>query len=399
MSTYMLRKPAGDRSEIKDARKSKDYMPTLDGWRAISILAVMCHHSALLSVGFFSTRWLYDYGYVGVDVFFAISGLLICSRLLAEERRFGAISLKQFYVRRAFRILPPAMLYLIVLSVLSGLAWIPHVGRDIFGALFFFRNYTSLMGQGLLFNGWFTAHFWSLSVEEHFYLLLPAILCLTRKRQRLYVLGGVILVIAVSLAVQLQHRNWTFIQYHSDVRLDSLVIPALFAVLIQREKILEWSRRLGYFWPVTFTAIVLIIGLTTQNLAHQILLSILMPIMILSTVQHPRSLLGRFLELAPLRFVGRISYTAFTYGSSCSLSVTFTRTHPLSGHFSAFRSTSLPPSPARLPATICWKSQPCTSATAWLPAFPANRSSEHSFNLTGKPIRRQVEAGSAFSYA
>ncbi len=309
----MLRKPAGDRSEIKDARKSKDYMPTLDGWRAISILAVMCHHGALLSVGFFSTRWLYDYGYLGVDVFFAISGLLICSRLLAEERRFGAISLKQFYVRRAFRILPPAMLYLIVLSVLSGLAWIPHVGRDIFGALFFFRNYTSLMGQGLLFNGWFTAHFWSLSVEEHFYLLLPAILCLTRKRQRLYVLGAVILVIAVSLAVQLQHRNWTFIQYHSDVRLDSLVIPALFAVLIQREKILEWSRRLGYFWPVTFTAIVLIIGLTTQNLAHQILLSILMPIMILSTVQHPGSLLGRFLELAPLRFVGRISYSLYLW--------------------------------------------------------------------------------------
>lgn len=89
------------------ARRSKDYMPTLDGWRAISVLAVMLYHDSLHSLGSLSTRWFHNFGYVGVDVFFAISGLLICSRLLAEERKYGQISLKHFYIRRAFRIRLP----------------------------------------------------------------------------------------------------------------------------------------------------------------------------------------------------------------------------------------------------------------------------------------------------
>jgi peptidoglycan/LPS O-acetylase OafA/YrhL len=58
------------------------YMPTLDGWRAVAILSVIFYHDALHSIGRFSTLWLYEYGRLGVDVFFAISGLLICSRLL-----------------------------------------------------------------------------------------------------------------------------------------------------------------------------------------------------------------------------------------------------------------------------------------------------------------------------
>ena len=118
----------------KDARKSGSYMPTLDGWRAIAIFSVMVYHESLHHIWGIGTGWFYANGETGVDVFFAISGILICSRLLAEEQRFGSISLPQFYVRRAFRILPPAMLYLCVLALLSALSIIPHVGRDWFGA-------------------------------------------------------------------------------------------------------------------------------------------------------------------------------------------------------------------------------------------------------------------------
>jgi len=86
------------------------YLPTLDGWRAIAILAVLLDHavgySPLQSVPrvFALTR----VGPNGVSLFFAISGFLICSRLLEEERAYGVISLRGFYVRRACRILPPA---------------------------------------------------------------------------------------------------------------------------------------------------------------------------------------------------------------------------------------------------------------------------------------------------
>ena len=84
------------------------YLPTLDGWRAIAILSVMFCHDSIHRLGPISTTWLHEHGNLGVDVFFAISGILICSRLLTEEGTQGFISRRSFYVRRAFRILPPA---------------------------------------------------------------------------------------------------------------------------------------------------------------------------------------------------------------------------------------------------------------------------------------------------
>ena len=97
------------------------YLPTLDGWRAIAIVAVLLDHTVEYSglrhyprlVSFTHT------GPNGVSLFFAISGFLICSRLLEEKRAFGQISLRGFYIRRACRILPPAMFYLLVIGALS----------------------------------------------------------------------------------------------------------------------------------------------------------------------------------------------------------------------------------------------------------------------------------------
>lgn len=296
-----------------DARKSSSYMPTLDGWRAISILFVMMFHDALHRVGAFSDAWFFKNGDVGVDVFFAISGILICSRLLAEEQRFGSISLRHFYIRRAFRILPPAILYLLVIAALSALAIIPHVGKDWFGALFFYRNYTRLMGTHLVYSGWFTVHFWSLSVEEHFYLLLPAVLVLTRKKHRLKVFSALILLVAISLAVQLRHRSWESLHFHTDLRLDSLFIPAMIAVLIQRETIRSWFQRVGRFWPVILAALFVLITWTPKNFGHEFGLALLMPFLLLGTILNPQSMLSRFLELPPLRFVGRISYSLYLW--------------------------------------------------------------------------------------
>ncbi len=296
-----------------DARKSSSYMPTLDGWRAISILAVMIYHDYLYRAGRFSFQWINEHGMVGVDIFFAISGILICSRLLAEEQRFGAIHLGRFYIRRAFRILPLAILYLLVLALLSFLAIIPHVGRDWFGALFFFRNYTRLLGTHLAGEGSFTSHFWSLSVEEHFYLLLPALLVLTRRKYRLKVLSGFIVLIALSLVFQLRHRQWIYIQHHSDVRLDSLLIPAFIAVLVQRDIVRTWFQRAGHLWPLTLLLLFGVITWMPKNAGYVLALATLMPVLVLGTVLNPGSLLGRFLELAPLRFLGRISYSLYLW--------------------------------------------------------------------------------------
>jgi peptidoglycan/LPS O-acetylase OafA/YrhL len=95
--------------------RTAGYLPTLDGWRTISIVSVMLCHDRLHQAGPLSTGWFYLHGQLGVDVFFAISGLLICSRLLNEEQAKGRIGLRNFYVRRAFRILPPAAFFLATL--------------------------------------------------------------------------------------------------------------------------------------------------------------------------------------------------------------------------------------------------------------------------------------------
>ncbi len=296
-----------------DARKSTSYLPTLDGWRALSILAVMIFHDSIHSLWRLNTDWFHLHGQMGVDVFFAISGILICSRLLAEEQRFGSISLRHFYIRRAFRIFPPAILYLLAVATLSALAIIPHIGMDLFGALFFFRNYPRLLGSHPAAGQWFTGHFWSLSVEEHFYLLLPAILICTRQKHRLKVMALLIFLVAASLAWQIHHRAWDVIQFHSDVRLDSLFIPACIAILIQRDSVRAWFRRVGHLWPLTLAAVFALITWTPENFLHILAVATLMPVLVLGTVLHPQSTLARFLELPPLRFVGRISYSLYLW--------------------------------------------------------------------------------------
>src|SRR5215469_16278217 len=99
-------------------KSERGYLPTLDGWRAIAVVFVILYHDSVYTLGPVSTAWFQSHGLYGVDIFFGISGLLICSRLLEEEELPGAISLQDFYIRRAFRILPPAYIYLFSIALL-----------------------------------------------------------------------------------------------------------------------------------------------------------------------------------------------------------------------------------------------------------------------------------------
>jgi peptidoglycan/LPS O-acetylase OafA/YrhL len=115
---------------------TRDHIPTLDGWRAVAIILVLAHHfltSFCAPEGPQPNPSLYAFGdtlAIGVDIFFVLSGYLICTRLLEERARWGRISLKAFYVRRAFRILPPYLLYMIVLGALAALGLVTFVGLD-----------------------------------------------------------------------------------------------------------------------------------------------------------------------------------------------------------------------------------------------------------------------------
>src|ERR1700761_1579497 len=120
--------------------KDSTYLPTLDGWRALSIGLVLMSHSQVsctIPVLGALLRSLSSLGEEGVELFFAISGLLICSRLLEEESRCGQISVNAFYVRRFFRILPAASFYLLVIAILAALQIITVFPADWFASLFF----------------------------------------------------------------------------------------------------------------------------------------------------------------------------------------------------------------------------------------------------------------------
>ena len=167
-------------------------IPSLDGLRAISIAIVLAAHAAETQNLRFEpySHALYGFGAFGVKVFFVISGFLITTLLLNEERKRGRISLGMFYFRRTFRIWPVAYTYILVVALMCafGLAQIPK--HNLIYALTFTMNHEQ--------NGaWITGHLWSLAVEEQFYLVWPLVFLLTSYRGR--VIACVSIVVAAPL--------------------------------------------------------------------------------------------------------------------------------------------------------------------------------------------------------
>jgi len=294
------------------SRERTGYLPTLDGWRAVAILGVIFCHDSLHSFGPASTGWLYAHGGNGVDLFFAISGLLICWRLLEEEQVFGGISLRNFYIRRAFRILPPALSCLAVIGILT-MTGVLQIGfREFLGSVFFFRNYTSLLGR-IGPDSYFTGHFWSLAVEEHFYLILPAVLVLARRRWRAPILIGMAFLIELHRFQLMGSKPWDFVQFHTGIRLDGLLIPAALAVLVQSSRIRENLRKGLRFWPLFLVADILLVSNWEGRFWEGTVVALLLPMTVLGSVLNPNDYLAMVLEWTPIRYIGRISYSLYLW--------------------------------------------------------------------------------------
>jgi peptidoglycan/LPS O-acetylase OafA/YrhL len=183
----------------------------LDGWRAISVLLVIAHH-----LGKFQFHDLVahhvrlatlcdDCGPLGVKIFFVISGFVICRLLLIEERRYGAVSLKGFYLRRVFRILPPFYFYLGAVSLLIAAQLIPGRWEGIAtSGIFLYDLIPAMRGN------WFVGHSWSLAVEEQFYLTFPAIWLLSRRSvgRKPAVIAMYLAVLGWNLSSAVLHRNY-----------------------------------------------------------------------------------------------------------------------------------------------------------------------------------------------
>ncbi len=284
----------------------KGYLPTLDGWRALAVAAVIvCHAGGTIAPEW---RWLTVKGAVGVDVFFAISGLLICGRLLEEWKAEGGVDLGAFYTRRAFRILPAYWFYLGAAALL-----VHPAPRDLAACLLFVRNYLPAPAN------WFTGHFWSLAVEEHFYMLLPGALYFLGPRRLRIALPAAALAIAVWRMVDFR---WHVLTAHipgvsflmrTDIRLDGLLWGAFAAVVLHSDGGAEFARRWLGVWTWRGAALAFVACVLWQPPLAMLWIALLAPVLLAGTVLHPHRHAGRVLDWEPLRWVGRLSYSLYLW--------------------------------------------------------------------------------------
>lgn len=257
-------------------------------------------------------------GSSGVDLFFAISGFLICSKILEREANKGRIDLKQFYARRIFRIFPLYYSYLFFLWALVQLNWLDVPQEQIVSSAFFLQNYQISDGQ------WHygVAHFWTLAVEEHFYLLFPLLLFLLPCSLKTRLFSLTFLIFSLTVWRFLEFR-FQFVQpllpspsffTRTDIRMDALLYGCAAAVGYRDPRIqLLFSRclsfsllpflLLGIFFFVQVVEVPL--SLTIRNLSATLL--------ILCTVLHAGK--HQWLENKVLRLIGQMSFSLYVWNS------------------------------------------------------------------------------------
>lgn len=299
----------------------------LDGLRAIAVGLVLVYHlfpSALPG------------GFLGVDIFFAISGFLITSLLLREAQLRGTIRLGSFWRRRARRLLPALGLVLLVCSALALLVGgdlLVGLGRQIAGTAFFVSNWVFIANGADYFARDTPELFrntWSLSIEEQFYILLPLlVLLLLRFRgrsSRAVFLGLLGAVSAVLMAVLSQQGvEPTRIYFGSDTHTFGLFWGAALAALVHPQRGSAPPAAPGALWQVLLGAVALA-GLGTiaalavtlpegsrQSFEGGFQLAIVAALALVWAVTRPGAWIGRALDVTPMRWIGERSYGIYLW--------------------------------------------------------------------------------------
>ncbi len=209
---------------------SGGYISGIDGLRAVSALLVVAFHARVVPGGF-----------VGVDVFFVISAFLITGILQREVQHHGAIRLSRFYLRRLARLGPALAFMLLAYVAFAPLIWPahPHLS-DALLAAFYVSNYSFALFNSPLY----LQHTWSLSVEEHFYLVWPLLLPFLMRARR-----PVLWLAAAYLAVICWRMNfgpdWHSFYYRTDTRAGGLIVGAALAMALSRLRFASADARIG----------------------------------------------------------------------------------------------------------------------------------------------------------
>lgn len=274
-------------------------IPSLDGLRAISIALVVVGHWAELR---YHSDIAGAFANLGVRIFFIISGYLITTLLLREHEKTSTIALRDFYVRRGYRILPAAIVFMapVFLIFRNELTWYHAAAAAMYLTNFDFAH------------PWFLGHLWSLSVEEQFYLLWPSVLKRWHAHRKELLLG----VVAFA---PLYRVGCHFLGWHGQADetfpavADILAVGCLLAVFAQRAPRIR--RRWAALMVVPVMLVPAYLGVLHFHLTP-LLLFVLWPAMhasiaglLLHVVRHPY----RFLNFAPVVWLGKVSYSLYLW--------------------------------------------------------------------------------------
>jgi peptidoglycan/LPS O-acetylase OafA/YrhL len=291
---------------------ARDYRPDIDGLRAVAVLGVLLFHAGLGCSG----------GYVGVDVFFVISGFLITG-LVLKEQRADRFSLTTFWERRIRRILPAlAVVVAITLAVGTALLFPSELVELVKSAMaqlalganfYFWRN-----------AGYFDApaelqlllHTWSLAVEEQFYLGFPLLLILCRRlsRRQLQAVLSTILVVSLALSVWGTYSHPTATFYLLPSRAWELLVGALLATIATDSRLPRWlAESLSWAGAAAIAVAFFAYGSTTRFPGANALLPCMGAALLIWSNIGERTSAGKLLSLSPIVAIGLMSYSLYLW--------------------------------------------------------------------------------------
>lgn len=287
------------------------YIPALDGLRAVSILTVLLYHFGYSQVP----------GDLGVSGFFVISGFLITWLLSKEMQASGTISLQSFYLRRMLRIFPAYYVFLAFMYVqenLRGYSW--PSGLLSAGILYLVNYFNAFNGH----PGTAIAHAWSLAVEEQFYFIWPLLFLYARRKG----VGFSIRITAICIAAVVALRSFLYLElsvpnayvYNAfETRFDSLAVGCLIALVAESPAVKIFSSR-AFQWPML--PLLTVTGLLWSRIGGSAAYhysigftvdSVLLGLLMIQLVQLTHTQGWAWLEFPVVRYIGKVSYSLYLY--------------------------------------------------------------------------------------
>ena len=311
--------------------KSK-YLPSIDSLRALAVLAVIIYH---VDVNYLPG------GFLGVDLFFVLSGYLISSLIIKEYKKTGSVNLYNFYIRRARRLLPAVYFMItvgLVVMVLFNEVLLRKSHLDaIFGYLyssnwwyiFHKLDYFDSFGAQSPFK-----HLWSLAIEEQFYMIFPLLFLLVNRKKKskdgtyklnknfLYVVLGLIIVSLIAHIILFDINNISRIYFGTDTRAFSLLVGVVGAILYPMERLhakvtLQQNMIYSVVSLMSIATLITVMIYTSEYNTWLyrggfLLVAVLGLIVIISSgKQH--TLMSRLLSFKPVVFIGKISYSLYLW--------------------------------------------------------------------------------------